>query len=328
MNKKALSGELIPYDGPGSKGLGSFYLKDESFWLTQSQMSNLFDTDVSTIGRHIKNIYDTRELTKKPTQFKTTIEQEERGRTVRRTATLYNLDVIISVGYRVNSKRGTQFRQWATKVLRDRLEASGKTALHDASVASVVKQIGAIALARELESDEVRGLLQVITDYSLALDILDDYDHQRLLPMVSGCSAVEPITYDEAMEIVEAMKTKFPESTVFGLEKDSSLNSSLSSIFQTFGGKDLYSTFYDKAANLLYFLSKNHSFVDGNKRIAAAIFVSFLHKNRMLHDSNGGKRIADATLVALTLMASESSPSERATVLNVIITLLQSSDER
>jgi prophage maintenance system killer protein len=316
-------GELVRYSGSEIESLDSYYLKDNSLWLSQKQMSGLFKTDVSSIGRHIKNIYETKELLKKPTRTTQEIEQEEKGRMVRRAVTLFNLDMIISVGYRVNSKRGTQFRMWATKVLRERLEMSGRSALSEAPIERVVKMIGAIAQGRELNPDEARGLLRVITDYSRALQILDDFDHQKLKPPPGAHIDVQPITYEEAMEIVDSMKQQYGESTLFGNEKDDSLNSSLSGIFQTFGGNELYPSFLEKAANLLYFLTKNHSFTDGNKRIAAAIFLSFLHKNQMLHDVNGGKIVSDNMLVALTLLASESNPSERSIIVNVIISLLQ-----
>jgi prophage maintenance system killer protein len=318
------SGELIPYDGPGKGSLGSYYLKDESLWLSQRQMSDLFGTDATSIGRHIANIYSTRELLKKPTRATVTVEQiEKSGRKVMRSVTFYNLDIVISVGYRVNSKLGTQFRIWATKVLRERFESSGRGALSEGPVSRVVNMIGALARVRELDSLETRGLLQVITDYSRALQILDDFDHQRLQPPQEPPMDVQPITYDEAMEIVDSMKQQYGESSIFGNEKDASLTSSLTTIFQTFDGKELYPSFFEKSANLLYFLSKNHSFTDGNKRIAAAIFLSFLYKNRMLHDANGGKLVNDDTLVALTLLAAESDPSDHQVIVNLIITLLR-----
>jgi prophage maintenance system killer protein len=319
--------ELVPYEGPNQKSL-NLSLKGETFWLTQKQMSELFDTDVTSIARHIKNIYETRELPKKTTTTKLDLEQEEKGRSVTRNVGVYNLDMVISVGYRVNSKRGTQFRIWATKALREKFEKRSTSALSDGKVAEVVRRIVEIIESRSaqgltIESDEARSLLQVITDYSTALDILDQYDHGRLSPRVVPSKTVQRITYAEAIAIVHEMKKQYSSSSHFGREKDHSLESSLLNIFQTFDGKELYPSFEEKAANLLYLVTKNHSFTDGNKRIAAAIFLAFLHKNRMLHTASGGKRIDDGTLVALTLMTAESKPSDRVMIVNVIITLLQ-----
>ena len=239
------------------------------------------------------------------------------------------MDAIISVGYRVNSKRGTQFRIWATNVLRQHLVAGytinekrlktqqGKIR----ELQETVRLLGNVALLEGV-SDEAKGIVQIIAEYSKALSILDDFDHQRLAAPKGTKQTKYKLTYDEARNIIDQMRLKFKDSALVGQEKDKSFQGSIGAIYQTFDGKDVYATVEEKSAHLLYFVTKNHSFVDGNKRIAAALFVCFLQKSGILLDKNGGKRIDDNALVALTLMIAASKPSEKDIMIKVVLNLL------
>ena len=235
----------------------------------------------------------------------------------------YNLDVIISVGYRVNSRRGTQFRIWATRVLKDHL-VKGYTANERrlAETRQSLKLVRKVMENVDVTTEEARALLGVVTDYAYALDLLDDYDHQR-----SSSAEVEEkpavgISYEEARQAVESLRVKFGGSEVFGRERDDSLRGSLAAVMQTFGGRDLYPSLEAKAAHLLYFLVKNHSFVDGNKRIAASLFLWFLSKNGMLYRADGSKRLADNALVALTIMIAASDAGEKDIIVGMTINLI------
>jgi prophage maintenance system killer protein len=231
--------------------------------------------------------------------------------------------MVISVGYRVNSKRGTQFRIWATNVLREHLVKGytiNKKRLKD--LQQTVQLIAAVAERHPLTSDEASAVLRVVSDFTFALDLLDDYDHQRVSLAGTTKARATPVTYEEARRIIERVKEKFAAAELFGKEKDESLHSSLQAVFQTFGGKDLYPGLEEKAAHLLYFLVKNHSFVDGNKRIAAALFLWFLEKNRMLYKADGSKRLGDSALVAMTLLIAESKPAEKEILTRVVTNLL------
>jgi prophage maintenance system killer protein len=303
-------------------------LDRETVWLNQRQMSELFDKNTDTIGLHIRNIYKEGELSREGTTEESSVVQNEGGRQVRRKVNFYNLDVIISVGYRVKSKRGTQFRQWATRLLREHLVRGftlneKRLQLQDQKLADLRRTISLLEqtlVSKAIGLDEAKGLLQVLTDYAYALTTLDRFDH--------GTLAIEQITrptpyvmsYEAAMEIVNAMKTEF--SGLFGLEKDQGLKSALGAIYQTFGGEELYLSIEEKAANLLYFVVKDHSFSDGNKRIGAALFITFLAGNRALYRADGSKRIADNALVALTLLIAESSPQDKETIVKVIVSLI------
>ena len=235
----------------------------ETVWLSQRLMSDLFQKDSDTIGLHLKNIYKEGELEEKSTTEFFSVVQKEGKRSINRQVKYYNLDAIISVGYRVNSKRGTQFRIWATNLLRDYL-VKGYTA-NDRRLKELRKAVhvmGEVAQRRDLSGDEAKALLLVVEDYAYALDMLDDYDHHRVA--ISGASErnVVPVSYEEAKRIVERLRKQFQASELFGLEKDKSLFGSLDGIFQTFNRKDLYPSVEEKSAHLLYFLVKNHSFVD------------------------------------------------------------------
>ncbi len=301
-------------------------LDKETVWLNLNQMTDLFNRDKSVISRHLRNVFKEKELNKSSVvaNFATTAAD---GKIYQ--VEYFNLDAIISVGYRVNSKRGTQFRVWATNVLKQHL-VSGYTINEKRLKASehkyreLQKSLRLLGNVIQIEavSSETKGLIQVITEYSHALDILDDFDHERLSVPKGTRQSKFKFTYEEARKIIEAMKRKFKDSTLVGQEKDESFKSSIGTICQTFGGADLYPTVEDKAAHLLYFVTKNHSFVDGNKRIAAALFICFLQGNGLLVRKNGDKRIDDNTLVALTLMIAASKASEKETMIKVILNLL------
>ncbi|MEQ8202924.1 MAG: RhuM family protein [Smithellaceae bacterium] len=301
-------------------------LEKDTVWLTQKQMSELFDTERSVVTKHLRNILKTKELEEK-TVCAIFAHTASDGKTYQ--TNYYNLDMIISVGYRVNSKRGTQFRIWATNVLRrhlvdgytineKRLKAQ-QSKIRD--LQETVRLLGNIVLLEGV-SDEAKGVVQIISEYSKALSILDDFDHQRLAVPKGTRRTKYKLTYEEARKIIDQMKVKFKDSALVGQEKDKSFQGSLSAVYQTIDGKDVYPTVEEKAAHLLYFVTKNHSFIDGNKRIAAALFVCFLQKTGILLDKDGRKRIDENALVALTLMIAASKPSEKEIMVKVILNLL------
>ena len=252
------------------------------------------------------------------------------GREVERNIEFFNLDVIISVGYRIKSQRGTQFRIWANKVLKDYLIKG--YALNDKRLSQQneqlkelqesVKILGNVLNYKALTNDESIGLLKIISDYAYALDILDKYDYQSLEIRETSGKETYQLTYPEAINQIELVKKTYGNSELFGREKDNSFQSSLSTIYQTFNGGDLYPSIEEKAANLLYFITKNHSFTDGNKRIAAFLFLYFMERNGILFDQDGHKRIADNTLVALTLLIAVSKSEEKETMIKVIVNLI------
>jgi prophage maintenance system killer protein len=305
-------------------------LENETVWLNLIQISNLFGKDKSVISRHLKNIYSEGELDKEATVAKNATVQTEGSRKVAREIEYYNLDAILSIGYRVNSKRGTQFRIWANQILRDYLVkgyAINQKHLQEQSrqleeLKQTVKLLGNVVDNKDLTSDEATGLLKVVTDYTYALDVLDQYDHQVLEIQDTTSEELFQITYSEAMKAIKGLRDKFGGSALFGNEKDESFKGSLSAIYQTFSGQYLYPSIEEKAANLLYFVVKNHSFSDGNKRIAAFLFVWFLEKNHILYRPDGSKRIADNALVALTLMIAESKPEEKDMMIKVVVNLI------
>ncbi len=302
----------------------------ETVWLNQYQISDLFLTDRTSIGRHISNIYKTQELDESSTCAKIAQVQKEGTRTVKRQISVYNLDIILSVGYRVNSERGRQFRIWANKILSDYLfsgYALNERKLREQNeqlneLKQSVKILGNVLSFKPLTNDESIGLLKIISDYAYALDILDQYDYQKLEINNTSGKGTYQLTYEEAMSQIRIAKKAHGNSDLFGHEKDDSFKSSISTIYQTFGGEELYPSIEEKAANLLYFITKNHSFSDGNKRIAAFLFLYFMERNGILFDSTGNKRIADNTLVALTLMIAVSKPDEKDTMTKVIVNLI------
>ena len=306
-------------------------LENETVWLTQAQMAELFDKDRTVIGRHIRNIYKEEELEQDITCAKFAHMGSEGDQRYEYTA--YNLDVIISVGYRVNSKRGVKFRQWANKVLKQYLVKgyAVNERIRKEQIGELRQLVGMIGRTIQnqsiLSNDETNALFEVVTDYTYALDTLDNYDYERLT--IDKTTQKEPFhaTYENAMEAINGLRTKFGGSSLFGNEKDDSFKSSIGQIYQTFGGKELYPSVEEKAAMLLYLVTKNHSFSDGNKRIAATLFLWFLNNNGILYRKDGTKRLADNTLVALTLMIAESKTEEKDVMVKVVVNLINQSNE-
>jgi prophage maintenance system killer protein len=294
-------------------------LNRETVWLTQEQMAQVFAVKRPAVTKHLRNIFETGELDSE--SVRSILEHTAAdGKTY--ATQFYNLDAIIAVGYRVNSKRATQFRIWATSVLRAYILKG--YALNDTRLKTLGQVVRILKRAeRQLDAQQV---LSVVERYTTALDLLDAYDHQRI-GKPKGRKARTRLTYPECRTFIDAMRFG-NASTLFGNEKDESFKGSLGAIYQTFGGRELYSTVEEKAANLLYFIVKNHAFTDGNKRIGAALFLYFMNKNRMLFTASGAKRIADHTLVALTLMIAESKPDERELMVNLVMTFLAEDNEQ
>jgi prophage maintenance system killer protein len=322
-------GEILLYKAEDGNTKLEVRLEQETIWLDAHQMGSLFERDRSVIVKHIRNIYKTGELSPDSTCAKNAQVAADRKT---RMMDLYNLDMIISVGYRVNSKRGTQFRIWATQVLKDHI-VKGYTVNekrlkeqneHLRELQQAVDLLGRIVEERQLAGQEAEGLLRVVADYSLALRLLDDYDYSRLAMGDTTGKARFVIAYEVARNAIDRLATTsdVTGSTLFGREKDDSFKSSLGAIYQTFDGKEVYPSIEEKAAHLLYFVVKNHSFVDGNKRIAASLFLWFLDANGILYRQDGGKRIGDNALVALTLMIAESRPEEKDVMARVIVNLI------
>ena len=308
-------------------------LENDTVWLTQSQMAELFGVDRTSIVRHIRNIYKSEELDQNSTCAKNAQVRTEGHRSILREIPYYNLDMIISVGYRVNSKNATSFRRWATSVLKQYLikgYAINQQIKLDRynELKDVVRLMSrTVGLQDRVTSEEYGGLFNVISDYVYALDTLDHYDYQSL--SIQKTTKEEPFraTYDNAMEAINALKEKFGGSQWFANEKDDSFKSSIGQIYQTFGGEDLYPSVEEKAAMLLYLVVKNHSFSDGNKRIAAMLFLWFLNNNHVLYAEDGHKRIADNTLVALTLMIAESRTEEKDVMVKVVVNLINKENQ-
>lgn len=298
-------------------------LEKDTIWLSQKQMALLFEKDTDTVGLHIRNAFNEKELEEKATTEDSSVVQQEGNRQVKRKLRFYNLDVVISVGYRVKSQRGTEFRIWATQVLKQHLvQGYTENKKRLKALQQSIKLASDISKRKSLTGGEATALLQTVSEYAYALDLLDDYDHQRITLRKTSKRKAKAVSHEEALELVEQMRNTFGDSDVFGREKDKSLSSSLNTIMQSFDGKDLYPSVEEKAANLLYFLVKNHSFVDGNKRIAAAVFLRFADKNKLIYDKEGHKRIADNALVAMTLMIAESKPKEREVITAMVTNLI------
>ena len=323
-----MENKVIIYQTPDGQTQLDVRLEKETVWLTQAQMAELFQTDRTSIVRHINNIYKSEELDPKSTCAKIAQVQTEGKRQVTRLIPYFDLDMIISVGYRVNSKRGVQFRQWANRVLKQYLikgyavnERIRKEQISE--LRQLVQVVGRTLQSKEIaDTVESQDLLNVVVDYTYALDTLDNYDYQRL--NIEKTTTDEPFhaTYENAMREINMLKQKFGHSALFGNEKDGSFKSSIGQIYQTFDGEDLYPSVEEKAAMLLYLVTKNHSFSDGNKRIAATLFLWFLNGNHILYNPDGSKRIADNTLVALTLMIAESKTEEKDIMVKVIVNLI------
>ena len=305
--------------------------ENETVWLTQAQMAELFEKDRTVITRHINNVFKEGELDKEQVSAKfahTTRHGAIEGQLQVQETILYNLDVIISVGYRVKSKRGTAFRIWARKVLKEYLVKgyAVNERIRKEQIGELRQLVGMLGRTIQsqpvLSNDETNALFEVVTNYTYALDTLDNYDYERLT--IDKTTTEEPFhaTYENAMEAINGLREKFGGSALFGNEKDDSFKSSIGQIYQTFGGEELYPSVEEKAAMLLYLVTKNHSFSDGNKRIAATLFLWFLNNNHILYRSDGSKRLADNTLVALTLMIAESRTEEKDVMVKVVVNLI------
>ena len=309
-----IGNELILFETEDRAVTLTVPVNQEMVWLSRNQMAELFDRDIKTIGKHINNAL--REELDNSTVAKFATVQNEGGREVERLIEYYNLDVIISVGYRVKSKRGVEFRKWANSVLRQYILRG--YAVNNNRIA----QLGEVIqiMKRTQNSLDSKQVLSVIERYSTALDLLDAYDHQNM-SRPKGNAATYVLTYEECMDIIANMRFG-DESDIFGKEKDGSFEGSIGNIYQSFAGHDLYPTLEEKAAHLLYFVTKNHSFFDGNKRIAATIFLYFLDRNGVLF-IDGEKTIDDHTLVALTIMIAESKPDEMEMMITVIMNCIK-----
>lgn len=320
-------GEVIIYQTEDGRTELDVRLTDDTVWLTQSQIAELFCVDRTSILRHISNIYRSGELIKEQTCVKIAQVQIEGRRTVRRTIPTYNLDVILSVGYRVNSKYATLFRIWANQVLKAYL-VKGYAINHHAQLEQLENLKRTIAVmsevlsAKQVTKSEAIGMLRVLSDFAYGLDTLDRYDYQQLT--ISDTTTQEPFraTYEAAIEAIDLLRSRFPASELFGHQKDASFRSTMGVLYQTFDGKELYPSVEEKAANLLYLTTKNHSFSDGNKRIAAYLFLWFLEKNGILYRSDGSCLLDNNTLVALTLMIAESRTEEKDIMTKVIVNLI------
>lgn len=322
----AHGGEIVLYRTKDGRTALDVRLEHETLWLTQKEIAVLFVTERSVITRHIRNIFQSGELRQESNVQKMHIAGSDKP------VAYYSLDMIISVGYRVNSRRGTEFRIWATSVLKDHI-INGYT-LNEKRLQAQVTRFSELQAAldvmarviseKAITGTEAEGLLRVITDYSLALRLLDQYDHQQLRLHATTEIGRFVLTCDAARGAITRMAETMGALAdgFFGREKDKGLESAIGAVYQTFGGRDLYPSIEEKAAHLLYFVVKNHAFVDGNKRIGAFLFIWFLDANGLLYREAGTKRLADNALVALTLLIAESRPAEKDTLCKVIVNLI------
>lgn len=320
MNK----GEIVIYQASDGTTSIDVKLEKETIWLSQKQIAELFGVKRPAITKHLKNIFETGELQESSVSsiLEHTANDGKKYQTL-----FYNLDAVLSVGYRVNSKNATQFRIWANKVLKDYLVkgyALNQTAkleqLED--LKNTVRLLSNVLKRKELSADEASGLLRIITDYTYGLDTLDKYDYQKLEIEATTPKGQFYATYEEAIAAINTLRQKFGSGGLFGNEKDQSFKSTMATIYQTLGGEELYSSVEEKAAMLLYLVTKNHSFSDGNKRIAAFLFLWFLEKNGILYRADGTRLVDNNTLVALTLMIAESRPDEKDMMVKVVVNLI------
>lgn len=325
-------GEIVIYTNAEGTIQTEVRMHEESLWLSLNQIAELFERDKSVISRHIKKIYNEAELDKSATVAKYATVQIEGGRKIERSIEFYNLDMILSVGYRVNSKRGTQFRIWANRILKEHL-VQGYT-VNQKRLQEQQQQIQKIkesirlverSLLDNIETmDQARSVIKVLSDFSQGLEILDNYDHESLETSGKTHTPAVVIEKQEFLDVVSAMRRNF-DSDLFGKPKDKSFDSSICQMYQSFAGTELYPTIEHKAAILLYLVVKNHSFVDGNKRIAAALFLYFLEKNKLLTRPDGQRAISNDGLAALTLLIAVSKPQEKDTMVKIVITVLNRS---
>ena len=308
-----MKNEIIIFENQGVKL--EVNVNEETVWLTQSQMAKLFDKDINTINDHINNIFKEKEVDK---DTSTGISGKSTGG---RKPVVYNLDVIISVGYRVKSKNGVVFRKWATSVLKDHLIKG--YSVNQKRLDYLEKKVQLLDIAsrieEELTGDEAKEIIKVINSYDDALTLLDDYDH-RTLKVPKGTKSSDMITYENCLDIISLLKFN-NDSDIFALERNKGLSSIINNIYASFGGEDVYPTIEEKACNFLYLIIKNHTFIDGNKRIAATLFIYFLEFYNILFKNN--KRVIDNnTLVALTLLIAQSNPKEKEILINLVMNFL------
>ncbi|MGP1493247.1 MAG: RhuM family protein [Prevotella fusca] len=323
--------QIVIYQSEDGQTQVDVRMENETVWLTQQQIAELFGTKRPAITKHLKNIYASEELD----ENSTCSILEHMGNEGKQTYSTkyYNLDAILSVGYRVNSKNATRFRQWANKVLKQYLIKgyAVNERMRKDQISELRQLVGMLGRTIQnqplLSNDETNALFEVVTDYTYALDTLDNYDYERLT--INKTTKDEPFhaTYENAMEAIDGLREKFGGSVLFGNEKDDSFKSFIGQIYQTFGGEELYPSVEEKAAMLLYLVTKNHSFNDGNKRIAATLFLWFLNGNHILYHPDGSKRIADSTLVALTLMIAESKTEEKDVMVKVVVNLINKNND-
>ena len=327
-----LNNQIVLYQSEDGMTQLDVKLEGETVWLNRQQMSELFGRDVKTIGKHINNALREELNDGISTVAKFATVQKEGSRLVNREVEYYNLDMIISVGYRVKSRRGVEFRRWANGILKQFLinGYAVNERIRQRQIAELRQLV--LVVGRTIEqqpvatTDESHALFDVVVDYTYALDTLDNYDYQRLYISKTTQNELFHATYDNAMQEIEMLRDKFGASTLFGNEKDESFKSSIGQIYQTFDGEELYPSVEEKAAMLLYLVTKNHSFSDGNKRIAATLFLWFMNNNGILYREDGSKRIADNTLVALTLMIAESRTEEKDIMVKVVVNLINKSN--
>lgn len=330
-----LSNQIIIYQTEDGQTQVDVRMENDMIWLTRQQIAVLFGRDYKTISKHINNALK-EELADSVVVAKfanTTQHGAIEGKTQTHEIDYFNLEVITSVGYRVKSKRGVQFRQWANKILKQYLIKgyAVNERLRKEQIGELRQLVGMLGRTIQnqplLSNDETNALFEVVTDYTYALDTLDNYDYERLT--INKTTKEEPFhaTYENAMRAIDGLREKFGGSVLFGNEKDDSFKSSIGQIYQTFGGEELYPSVEEKAAMLLYLVTKNHSFSDGNKRIAATLFLWFLNGNRILYYPDGSKRIANNTLVALTLMIAESRTEEKDVMVKVVVNLINRNND-
>lgn len=328
MKEKNKNNSIIIYSDKKSGVKIETHLENDSVWLTQKQMSGLFNKNVRTINEHIENIFKEKELNKKSVIRNIRITGSD-GKNY--NVNHYNLDVIISVGYRVKSLEGTRFRIWATNTLKKHL-VDGYTLNENRlletknKLKDLQKAVDFIqnASKKELLSDKTKDILEILSGYSKALDVLDSYDRESFKE-IKGTKTKFKLTYDDCFRVIKSVREKFVEKgeeEVFALEKDNSFKSVIDNLYQTYNGKELYKTTEEKAANLLYLVVKDHSFIGGNKRIASIIFAYFVEKTGLAYRKNGERKINDSGLVALTLLIAESDPKDKDILVKIIGNLL------
>ena len=327
--------QIIIYQTEDGQTQVDVRMENDMIWLTRQQIADLFGRDYKTISKHINNALK-EELADSVVVAKfanTTCHGAIEGKTQTHDIDYFNLEVITSVGYRVKSKRGVQFRQWANKVLKQYLIKgyAVNERVRKEQIGELRQLVGMLGRTIQnqplLSNDETNALFQVVTDYTYALDTLDNYDYERLTINKTTKEESFHATYENAMRAIDGLREKFGGSVLFGNEKDDSFKSSIGQIYQTFGGEELYPSVEEKAAMLLYLVTKNHSFSDGNKRIAATLFLWFLNGNSILYHPDGTKRIADSTLVALTLMIAESRTEEKDVMVKLVVNLINKNND-